>query len=82
MNSERFEALAEAFGGEVSRWPAAERDAAAAHVGVVRHEAVEEARYGGATDSLQSDRHDRARADIVVGEHRQDHRYARVGGGA
>ena len=30
MNSERFEALADAFGGEVSRWPAAERDAAAA----------------------------------------------------
>ncbi len=30
MNSERFEALAEAFGGEVSRWPAAEREAAAA----------------------------------------------------
>ena len=30
MNAERFEALAEAFGGEVSRWPAAERDAAAA----------------------------------------------------
>jgi hypothetical protein len=30
MNTERFEALAEAFGGEVSRWPAAERDGAAA----------------------------------------------------
>lgn len=30
MKEERFEALAEAFGGEVSRWPAAERDAAAA----------------------------------------------------
>ena len=30
MNAERFEALAEAFGGEVSRWPAAKRDAAAA----------------------------------------------------
>jgi hypothetical protein len=29
MNAERFEALAEAFGGDVARWPAAEREAAA-----------------------------------------------------
>ena len=49
---------------------AEECDAAAAHVGVVRHQAVEEARYGGATDSLQCDGDDRARADIVVGQHR------------
>ncbi len=30
MNRDRFEALAEAFGGSVARWPAAEREAAAA----------------------------------------------------
>lgn len=30
MNAERFETLAEAFGGAISRWPAAERDAAVA----------------------------------------------------
>lgn len=30
MTLERFEILAEAFGGDVSRWPANERDAAAA----------------------------------------------------
>jgi len=30
MNRERFEALAEAYGGDLRRWPAAERDAAAA----------------------------------------------------
>lgn len=29
MNSARFATLAEAFGGDVSRWPARERDAAA-----------------------------------------------------
>lgn len=29
MTHERFEALAEAYGGDVSRWPEAERDAAA-----------------------------------------------------
>lgn len=29
MTPERFETLAEAFGGDVARWPAAERDAAA-----------------------------------------------------
>lgn len=28
MTHERFEALAEAYGGEIARWPAAERDAA------------------------------------------------------
>lgn len=28
MTPERFEALAEAYGGDVDRWPAAERDAA------------------------------------------------------
>lgn len=30
MNSERFETLAEAFGGDVARWPDAEHEAAAA----------------------------------------------------
>jgi ferric-dicitrate binding protein FerR (iron transport regulator) len=30
MTPERFEALAEAFGGDIARWPVAERDAAAA----------------------------------------------------
>ena len=30
MTSERFAALAEAYGGDVARWPAAEREAAAA----------------------------------------------------
>jgi hypothetical protein len=30
MTRDRFEALAEAFGGSVARWPAAEREAAAA----------------------------------------------------
>lgn len=30
MNRERFEILAEAYGGDVSRWPTDERDAAAA----------------------------------------------------
>lgn len=30
MTPERFEVLAEAFGGDVARWPEAERDAAAA----------------------------------------------------
>lgn len=30
MTPERFETLAEAYGGDVARWPAAERDAAAA----------------------------------------------------
>ncbi len=30
MTSERFEALAEAYGGETARWPQAEREAAAA----------------------------------------------------
>lgn len=63
------------IGGDLAE----ERDAAAAHVGVVRHEAVQEARYGGAADSLQRDGNHRARANIVVGEHRQDHRHARVG---
>lgn len=29
MNIERFEILAEAFGGDISRWPVEERDAAA-----------------------------------------------------
>ncbi|WP_397399862.1 hypothetical protein [Phenylobacterium sp.] len=29
MNPERFEALAEAFGGDVARWPVAEREEAA-----------------------------------------------------
>ena len=29
MNRQRFEALAEAFGGDVARWPAAERETAA-----------------------------------------------------
>jgi hypothetical protein len=30
MNRDRFEALAQAYGGAVARWPAGERDAAAA----------------------------------------------------
>ena len=30
MNRQRFEALAEAFGGDVARWPEAERETAAA----------------------------------------------------
>ena len=30
MNTERFQTLAEAFGGDVARWPAVDRDAAAA----------------------------------------------------
>jgi hypothetical protein len=30
MNRDRFEALAQAYGGSVARWPAVERDAAAA----------------------------------------------------
>ncbi|MDB5494451.1 MAG: hypothetical protein JWP86_1788, partial [Phenylobacterium sp.] len=29
MTQDRFEALAEAYGGDVSRWPAATREAAA-----------------------------------------------------
>jgi hypothetical protein len=29
VNTERFETLAAAFGGDITRWPAAERDAAA-----------------------------------------------------
>jgi len=61
---------------------AEECDAPATHVGVVRHQAVEEARYGGAADPLQRDGNNRASADIEVGEHRQDHRHARIGGGA
>ncbi|WP_428395262.1 hypothetical protein [Lichenicoccus sp.] len=32
MSPERFAALADAFGGDLDRWPAAERDAACAHL--------------------------------------------------
>ncbi|HEY0646684.1 MAG TPA: hypothetical protein VGD44_02235, partial [Phenylobacterium sp.] len=40
MTPERFEALAEAYGGDVARWPDAEREAAAAWM------AAEPARVG------------------------------------
>lgn len=52
MTPERFETLAEAYGGDIARWPAAERDAAALRAAAHPDEAYAALARAGSLDAL------------------------------